>query len=277
MQSEQTVPEFPACSLAQAPHRQPWRKRGAIEVEDIVVLQPDCPAGGRIIWVDYSSNEIPYTVLHPGQRAVYRSWEDHCWIARDVQSGRRLCINGAQAVIAHTTDGHTATITQPPLLCWDQHAGAAFPQQFRREASTLLLCWRRLGAASPQSSASSGDSCDGCPKPADLGALDFGLVMHIIRQHLAPATLWQEACLPPACHRDILPTQLHCLAGFDTMMKHTMLNCDVRGGELLRSRMSTDQLARSVLPPPPGAAPSSAVQELTSVLSGFFAALIGGS
>jgi hypothetical protein len=102
-------------------------------------------------------------------------------------------------------------------------------------------------------------------------------VMHIIRQHLAPATLWQEACLPPACHRDILPTQLHCLAGFDTMMKHTMLNCDVRGGELLRSRMSTDQLARSVLLPPPGAAPSSAVQELTSVLSGFFAALIGGS
>lgn len=77
MQSEQTVPEFPACSLAQAPHRQPWRKRGAIEVEDIVVLQPDCPAGGRCCRARLQSTGPRDQAPAPPRRALVEFVSDY--------------------------------------------------------------------------------------------------------------------------------------------------------------------------------------------------------
>jgi hypothetical protein len=104
-------------------------------------------------------------------------------VVRDVVSTRRMCLNGAQAVVAAAGHTHAVAITDPPLLRWHESTHHGFLQTFRREVQQLLLCWRRLGAACSRgssngggSSSSSGGSSEPEAPAASLGSLPFELV-----------------------------------------------------------------------------------------------------
>lgn len=68
----------------------------------------------------------------------------------------------------YTQEGHTATISQPPMLSWSVANHAAFPLAFRQQTAQLLRCWRRL------SSGGGGSGSSSCA--ASLGSLPIELV-----------------------------------------------------------------------------------------------------
>ena len=101
------------------------------------------------------------------------------------------CINGSQAGVAAPAGAEQAraVITDPPLLGWHETTHAAFPQPFRQQAASLLLCWQRLasgsqvcdgdGSENAAPSASGGSSSGGSSSSeaaSNLGCLPFELV-----------------------------------------------------------------------------------------------------
>ncbi|KAI7845580.1 hypothetical protein COHA_000868 [Chlorella ohadii] len=264
----------PSCSpvptrLAEAPERAIWRrKRKAAEVEEVQLGASKCSRVAlastghaeegslaslefcnsssrpvRMLWINYDGHEVPYTILQPGESKVYRTFAQHAWQARCLESARRMCINGSQAVVAAPAGAEQAraVITDPPLLGWHETTHAAFPQPFRQQAASLLLCWQRLASGSQ--------------------------VRHIIVQ-LAPSGLWQEG--RAAAHPDIPPVQLHSRSGFRQLVRST----HKATGQALppRSRLSVLEIMPRQAPPPPQAEqwPRSPLAALNRLMNGLF-------
>lgn len=63
---------------------------------------------------------MPYSIINPGERSVYRSFPNHVWVFREVASnGARRCMAGvAQAVVVPDSNGAEIQITDAPLLPW---------------------------------------------------------------------------------------------------------------------------------------------------------------
>lgn len=57
-----------------------------------------------------------WPLARPGSRCACTP-AGHPWIVRDVESERRMCTNGAQAIVAGTEET-VCTITKPPQLPW---------------------------------------------------------------------------------------------------------------------------------------------------------------
>ena len=139
----------------------------------------------RCIWIDYKGAEVVYSVLTPGQSALYKTWVGHFWIVRRTDDMTRACFqsdcqNALQEICVGKEDKQTLQIVDAPQASaarWVDPAHAQMPQQsriaipqrrlrrlqmppyserthhmfpesFKREVQQLLLCYHRAQAVS---------------------------------------------------------------------------------------------------------------------------------
>ncbi|KAL4437012.1 hypothetical protein ABPG75_004151 [Micractinium tetrahymenae] len=185
-------------SLSEAPQRRPWLLRSAqgdAGFDQVLLVGEAGPVAGsrvslhslasstaasivfdnqssltvRCLWMDWEGNEVPYSVLKPGESSCYSTWKSHAWVVRELEGARRMCLNGAQAIVA-APGKQTAAITDAPALAWREDTHRAFSRDFQAAARTLLLCWQRLGVEGGRSSPRGGAAV------ANLGSLPFDVV-----------------------------------------------------------------------------------------------------
>ena len=104
---------------------------------------------------------------------------EHAWVVRDVASARRMCLGGAQTVVATAAQAQTVTISDPPMLRWHESTHRGFLHPFRREVQQLLRCWQRLCVARSSGGSGGGGSGSGATPQAaaaNLGSLPYDLV-----------------------------------------------------------------------------------------------------
>ncbi|KAL0035194.1 hypothetical protein WJX79_005296 [Trebouxia sp. C0005] len=192
--------------------------------------------------MDFDGHEVAYSTLNPGEDRLYLTYHNHCWIFRELVTGRRMNVGKCQAVFA-----------QKDYTLKDSHH-VGFPEAFRLSIKMLLFCHNSLSkqvdpcdlpmhnrmenrdtdipqldgkqascnAMLPDRKRSHADSLKTwddmktfrCLKlPAPLSQSNLGCIpMHLLKdivQLSAPTNVWQDAGCPGACP-DILPAVAPC-------------------------------------------------------------------
>ncbi|GAB4817965.1 hypothetical protein N2152v2_005011 [Parachlorella kessleri] len=182
-----------------------------------------------------------YSAVAPGSRVRYLTYADsHVWIVREVNTGRRMQLNGAQAVVASADESLTVEIRDPPSLPFQESTCAAFPAEFQQLVRTVLLCHNRCSGERGSSADSSNSYCSaasttteaavmathGCGSlwqsapAAALSSLPKDLLLAILTK-AAPYTP-QDAAVPLG-HPDVLSCQWHDAATFAQLVEGTKL------------------------------------------------------
>ncbi|DBB09213.1 TPA: hypothetical protein ACH3X3_007799 [Trebouxia sp. C0006] len=84
--------------------------------------------------------QVAYSTLNPGEDRLYLTYHNHCWIFRELVTGRRISIGKCQAVFAQKDYTQKVCIQAPPLLAWQDSHHAGFPKAFRLSTRMLLFC-----------------------------------------------------------------------------------------------------------------------------------------
>eukprot|EP00775_Hariotina_reticulata_P013210 gene13210-13341_t len=122
----------------------------------MIIFRNSTPYTVRALWLNFSGNEVAYSVLEPNSTKRYHTYITHPWIVREVNSGTRMLLSGRPAVVGMSGE-QAVEVQAPPQLSWSLETHSCFPDPFKQSVKALLLAHKKLqtspGAACQQPSA----------------------------------------------------------------------------------------------------------------------------
>jgi len=112
-------------------------------VDSIIEFTNDSDLPARATWLDFSGNEVQYTVIEPKTTRRYRTYASHPWLMREANTGHRMML-GTSMVFVASAESHKVRITPAPYLQWSLDTHKFFPAEFKATTKAVLTAHRRV-------------------------------------------------------------------------------------------------------------------------------------